>query len=458
MNRTSSPLKVRPLSHRIFGLFVALIVALIARRFLSDAAGAGSFLIANSFQWTDWVAMECLDLVLNKLSIASNFNTSFEKEFEKAFAVNDQIRVKKPQRWNIRNGLGYSPDPINRVFTTVDLNQPFGIDFEVDSIEKALRMERSKAAVSKEYIEPAMAQIAQEIDSRAALFAYQNTNNIVGILGTDPTDFDTASAAARQRLVELGSTTHDEDRICVVPPNVMRALKKSAIGYFNPVTDIAKQFRTGIVGSGDGFEWYESMSLYSHTAGTWAGAVTVTTAPASGATSLAVTCTTGDTFFAGDVFSMANVNQVNPMTRRKTTTVAKPFVVLVSTVGASSAATLQISPAIYGPTSQYQNVDALPIAGAALTLFPGTSSPSAKAGVNGLAFTKDAFAIVGVKLEMPEACEPGSFQKQDPETGIAVQYIKMFDPVQRKMINRFDVLLGFGRLYSDECSVRILGA
>jgi hypothetical protein len=34
----------------------------------------------------------------------------------------------------------------------------------------------------------------------------------------------------------------------------------------------------------------------------------------------------------------------------------------------------------------------------------------------------------------------------------------MFDPVQRKMINRFDVLLGFGRLYSDECSVRILGA
>ena len=40
-----------------------------------------------------------------------------------------------------------------------------------------------------------MDQIAQEIDSRAALWAYQNSNNIVGILGTDPADFDSSSAA-----------------------------------------------------------------------------------------------------------------------------------------------------------------------------------------------------------------------------------------------------------------------
>jgi hypothetical protein len=454
-------LKPRPVGHRIFSALIALLVAFVARRFLSlEAAGAFGLLAANSFQWTDAVAMECLDLILNKLSIAGNFNTDFDKEFDKEYAVNDSVRIKKPQRWNIRNGLGYTPDPINRVFTTVDLNQPFGLDFEIDSVEKALRMERSMAEVSKQYLAPAMAQITQEIDSRAALFAYQNTNNFVGVLGTDPTDFDTTSAAARQRLVELGSTTHDEDRICVVPPNVMRALKKSAVGYFAPVADIGKQYREGIVGYADGFDFYESMSLYSHTSGVWAGAVTVTTAPVNGATSVVLTCTTGDTFLAGDCFDFNTTTaQVNPMTRRKTTTVAKPFVVTQSTTGASSSATVQFSPAIYGPGSQYQNVDALPSAGATLTMFRGTAAPtSAHSGVNGLAFTKQAFAIVGVKLEMPKNTEPGSFQKQDPETGIAIQYIKMFDPVQRKMINRFDVLLGFGRLYSDECSVRILGA
>jgi hypothetical protein len=178
---------------------------------------------------------------------------------------------------------------------------------------------------------------------------------------------------------------------------------------------------------------------------------------AHGATSLRVTCTTGDTFNKGDVFSIATVFQVNPMTRRKTTTDDQAVRRHAATVGAASAATLQISPAIYGPGSPYQNVDALPLAGAALTLFPGTASPSGKAASTALAIHPHAFALVGVELEMPKAAEV-SIQKRDPETGIAVAFIRMFDPIQRKMVNRFDVLLGFGNLYSDECAVRILGA
>jgi hypothetical protein len=91
-------------------------------------------------------------------------------------------------------------------------------------------------------------------------------------------------------------------------------------------------------------------------------------------------------------------------------------------------------------------------------MFRGTAAPtSAHSGVNGLAFTKEAFALVGVELEVPKAAEI-AVQKRDPETGLAIRFIRMFDPIQSKMINRFDVLLGFGRLYSDECSVRILGA
>jgi hypothetical protein len=92
-------------------------------------------------------------------------------------------------------------------------------------------------------------------------YAYQNTSAIVGQLGTDFVDFDTSSAAAREKLVYLGCPAGKE-RGMFVNPTIMRALKKSAVGYFNPVNDIAKQFRTGIVGSGDGFDWYESVSLY----------------------------------------------------------------------------------------------------------------------------------------------------------------------------------------------------
>lgn len=411
--------------------------------------------MANNFQVVDWMCMEALDRLLNKLSIANNFNTDYNKEFDREFAVGDTVRVKLPQRYTIRDGAAYSPQPINRVYTTVKCDQPFGIDFEWDSFERALRMERGNEALKREYIDPAIDQIAQEIDSRAALFAYQNANNIVGVLGTDPSSFDASSAAARQRMVELGAPT--ADRICVVPPAVMRALKASAVSYFNPVTDISKQFRTGIVGAGDGFEWYESVSLYSHTAGTWAGAVTVNGAGQSGS-SLAVTCTTGDTFFQGDVFSIASVNPVNPGTRRRVGSSAKQFTITASTVGAASAATLSISPAIYGPGSQYQNVDALPATAAALTLFPGTSLPSGKSGTNGLAFQRDAFALVGVKLEEPQGSVEVCRQYRDENTGIAIRFLRQFDGRTSKMINRFDVLLGFGLLYPDNCAVRILGA
>jgi hypothetical protein len=146
------------------------------------------------------------------------------------------------------------------------------------------------------------------------------------------------------------------------------------------------------------------------------------------------------------------------MTRRVTTSVLKPFVITVPTVGVASAATLTISPPIYGPGSAYQNVDALPVAAAALTMFRGTAAPtSAHSGINGLAFTNHAFALGGVPLEKPDAAEV-AWTRQDPETGLAVSFVRMFDPVQRKMINRFDCCIALGRLYSDECSVRILGA
>lgn len=400
--------------------------------------------------------MTCLDNLVNKLALFPMMNKQVQDDFNKPYAVGDTVRIKKPQQWIIRDGLGYNPQGINRIVTTVSLDQVFGIDFEWDSYEKAVKMERSDAQLEKEYLEPAMAQLAQEIDSRAALFAYRNSNNIVGVLGTDPTTFDGTSAAARQRLVELACPQTGE-RCMVVQPAVMRALKNSAISYFNPVQDISKQFRTGIIGSGDGFDWYESVSLYSHTAGSLTATPTVKTSSNNGDTTLAITCTNGDTLNDGDVISVASCNQVNPRTRRKLSSVAKQFVVSGNYTAAASTITASISPTIYGPGSQYQNVDALPVAGATVTLFPGTSSPNGKVGVNALALHENAFAGVSMKLEVPKATEV-SWVRRDDTAGVAVRFVRMFDPVQSKMVNRFDVLLGFGKLYSDECAVRILCA
>jgi hypothetical protein len=414
----------------------------------------------NALEYVDWLSMESLRLLTNPLVIAPFFNTDYNSEFTKDFTVGETVRIPLPKQFLITNGLGYQPQPIIDRHTTVTVDQAFGVHFEWDSAEQAMKLPRGDEKVSRTILKPAMARIRQEIELRASKFAYQNTPNIVGTLGTNATTFDAVFGAADQRLTELACPPDDE-RGMILTPSLARAMRAGALSQFNPAKQIDAMWKKGTLGEAVGFSSFQSMSLYQHTAGTWAGAVTVTTTSVSGATTLALTCTTGDTFNQGDVFNIAAVNEVNPGTQFSTGTL-KQFVVAAPVVGAASAATVTLVAAttagvFIGPGSPYQNVDALPQAGAALTLFPGTGTPNGKVGFNSLALTKNAFALVGVKLANPKAAEMSSFAR-DPETGISVSFLRMFDPVQRKWINRFDVLLGFGNLYNDHAAVRVLGA
>jgi hypothetical protein len=205
-------------------------------------------------------------------------------------------------------------------------------------------------------------------------------------------------------------------------------------------------------------DWYESNSLWSHTAGTWAGAVTVNGANQQGAT-LTITATANDTFKKGDKFSILNVNAVNPVTRRVAGVAAVMNFSITQdlTAAGSGVDVINFLPAIYGPGSQYQNVDALPATGAALTLWPGTGTPNGKVGTVGLGLSKFAFALVGAKLSSPKKTEVCQ-QEQDSQTGIALRFIRDFDAVRSVYINRFDQLIGMGNLYQDNGAVCVAGA
>jgi hypothetical protein len=408
---------------------------------------------ANTFQFVDWVAAESLRMLLNRLVYAQFASHEYEKEYERTYAVGETVRVKLPQRWLVTNGLAFQPQPINRIYTTVSVNQIFGIHFQVDSLERALKMERGREWFKKEYIDKQMAKLANEIDRRFALFAMQNTSNIVGQLGVDPTSM-TTFLQARQRLIEQGCP-QDGEWGMIYPPSVGTSLIPSLASFFNPTSEISRQYKRGSMGKMVGFDWYESVNNWRQTAGTQAGTNTVAGANQQGS-QLTINATAGDTYAQGDIFEIANVNAVNPENLAVISTAqGKEFVVTqaITCVG-GGADVLNISPAIFGPGSQYQNVDSLPANAAALTSYPGTVSPNGKSSAQGLALTKDAYAMVGVELDIPKACE-WSGRATDPETGISVALLDMFDPIERKRVCRADVLLGFGALYPDNCAVRI---
>lgn len=412
--------------------------------------------MANTFnKVSDWLALTAADHLTNRLKLSDYYNWDHSKEFNRDFPTGDSIRVPYPDPGRIRNGLQYDPESLEARYGTVTFDDPFGVDFELDSVESALSSPRGRDRFEELIIAPKMAQLAQEIDSRLFLYAYQNAASVTGALGTNPTSYDAISGAARQMMVERGGIQAGYENGIIVPPAVMRAVRTANIALHNPAAAISKQHRTGMVEYADGFDWHESMSWYRHTAGTWAGAVTVTsTQTTDGITSMAVTCTTGDTFKKGDKIGIAAVYPVNRMTKRRFGSDTMVVTVTADATGASSSATLSFSPALYGPNSKHQNVDALPAASAALTLWPGTTSPSAKVGAVGVALNKLAFAAVSKALELPKSTEMAS-QKREPTSGINIRFIRDWDSRASKFINRFDCWLGYGTFYNAEAAVAI---
>jgi hypothetical protein len=408
----------------------------------------------NTFVNTSWVSMEILRLLVNKLVCSEYMNRNWEKDFNKEFAPGSTVQIKFPQRMLTVEGMGYAPQGISRITTTVALDTWVQVPFEWDDYERAVKLELSEEELRENYWSPAAAAIAQDIDSRSANWARLNTSNLVGVLGTDPTTVQTYYQA--RALLEKEACMPGR-RCMLISTSMMVSLGSNITAVFNPSDEITRMWKTGTIGKLAAFEFFESNSLYTHTAGTWAGAVTVTGASQSGS-SLIITGTAGDTIAAGDKFSIANVNMVNPMTRRSAGPLAsRTFTCPAGATLAAGANTISILPPIYGPGSQYQNVDALPANSAPLTLWPGTTSPNGKTGTVGLALSREAFALVGGKLYVPKAVESAG-QAQDPDSGIAIRKVIAWDPVRSMQVNRFDTLIGFGNLYQQNGAVAALGA
>ncbi len=415
----------------------------------------------NLFLDTSWISMEVLRNLKNALKVAEYFNSDWEKDYEKTFAVGASIQVKFPQQFTIRDGLGYNPQGINRLSTTVNLDQPFGIDFQWDDYEAAVKAERSEEEIREQYLEPAGVQLANEWDSRAALFAKNNVSQIVGTLGVDPTSIVFVDQCRARLLQKAGSALAKKRCLLISSSMQTNSINTPVTSLFEPGDAITRAFKEGSMGRLKTFDVFEEQNLYSHTAGTWAAAVTVTGAGQTG-TSLIITGTNGDTINQGDKFSIANVNFVNPRSRRiPGPPTAQTFTVTQDFTLTGGADTITILPAIYGPIaglpSQYQNVDALPANGAPLTLWPGTPNPNGASGTVGLALSTQAFAIVGIRFYKPKAVEAAS-QAEDKQTGIPVRFVKAWDPVNSLQIHRFDTAGGFGNLYQDNCCVAALGA
>src|SRR5262245_30686377 len=173
--------------------------------------------------------MQILRLLVNKLVCSEYFNRNWEKDFNKEFAPGSAISIKFPQRFLTVDGMGYAPQGINRIATTVSLDQWIQVPFEWDDYERAVKLERSEEELRENYWPPAGAAIAQEIDSPCANFARYNTSNFVGQLGTDPT---TVATYYQARAVLEKEACSPGKRCMLISTSMMVALGSNITNVF----------------------------------------------------------------------------------------------------------------------------------------------------------------------------------------------------------------------------------
>lgn len=300
------------------------------------------------------------------------------------------------------------------------------VGMKLDSLELATDIDVKKAL--ERYGVPAAESIAQNIEARCMTIASNATYNSVGTAGSG--SFTVANIlAARTKLNQ--DLCRTAGRKLVMNSASGADAVDARKGLFQDSSKIAEQYREGMIGRADGFDWYETELVNVHTNGTdVTGAAINNASTAEGATSITV-----DGLSAapteGTVFTIAGVNKVHPITKTDMG-VLQQFV-----VGAGATTTsLPISPALYAGSNGLKNITALPADNAALVFVGAASSALAQ----NLAFHPSAFKMVTAPLYQPKGVDLVATQTVD---GITVNLVRDFDIKTREVITRLDVLYGF---------------
>jgi len=374
------------------------------------------------------VTRKALQILHQKLNFVGSINRQYDDSFAKAGAkIGDSLKIRLPNEYTVRTGANLSTQDTSEISTTLQVATQKGVDLTFSSTELTLSLDDFADRI----IEPAMAVLAANIEADAlnmALDVYQAVNNIGSAITLNK------ALTARKVLVDALAPTSDRTLLLNTQDNL--DLVDGLKGLFQDSTEIAKQYRDGMVGRTAGFgSIYENTLLPSQTTGTAASATGYTVngaVTANGSTSV-VLAAGATTFKKGDVFTVVGCNRVHPETKADTG-VLQQFVVTADYAG--GAGTLNFAPAIYTSTGR-QNVTAAGLPnGAALTKVGGASvvyKPS-------LAYHKNAFTFATADLLMPEGVDWSAREVYD---GISMRIVRQYAISTDTFPCRLDVLYGY---------------
>jgi len=385
--------------------------------------------MANTYLVTDEITREALRVLHQKLNFVGNMTRDYDSSFAQNGAkIGNTLRIRNPNQFVTGSGAtiatGTTIDQ-TETSTTLTVNSQKHVAIRFTSNERTMKMDD----FSMRYIEPAMAVLAANVESDVFNLVNQVPATISAGTAVGMTDILSGNVKLAAGL------TPPDNRYAVHSPQHVADLLTDTKGLFQDSTQIAKQYRDGMLGRVAGYEHYENTLIGNHTTGAEAGLSNYLTNQVAAQTGSSLIVDTGTKSIAiGDTFTIAGVYSVHPETKASTGDLQE-FVALSALTGAG---TMTISPSIVasGPN---QNVSNGAANNQALT-FSGAASTTYK---QSLLFQKGFACFATADLVLPKGVADASRQVYD---GISLRYVEDYDIVKDRFFGRIDILYGYKML------------
>ena len=394
--------------------------------------------MANTTLTASIIAKAAVLQLDNELVMAKKVFRGYEEEFSKSingYEVGSSISVKRPMDFTVRDGAVMNVQDTTEGKFSLSIDKRKGVDFEFTSQELTLDIKE----LSERVIKPAMIQLANQIDSDL-MAEYKNVPSWVGTPGQTINSFADL-AKGPERADEYANPM--EGRCAVFSPADHWGMVGNLTGLFIE-RSANNAYRKGSLGEVGGVEVMMSQNVPTHTVGVNTGTPVTNgagqevTYAASKDTNTQTLITDGwtsgaVTLNAGEIFTIAGVFAVNPVTKA-TLPFLKQFSVVTAISDSTGDITLTMTPAAI-LTGAHQTVSATIADGAAIAVL-GTDSTGYR---QNMVFSKNAFSLVSVPLVAPPGAVDVSRQSYK---GTNVRVIPVYDGTNDVSKWRLDVLYG----------------
>lgn len=395
----------------------------------------------NTLATPTWVMKEVARGFTNEVKFLANVNRTYDDQYKQAGArVGNTVQARLPQRFTATDGQALQLQSLYDQTVPITLTNQKNVAFGYSSAQATTELDD----IRTRYTQPGAETLANAADVLAYNQVVRDVYSSVGTPGTTPS----ATLTYLQAGVKLtDQATPMNGRVAVLDPLAMVTLANATQTLFNPSAVMSENYRTGQFGRNQlgVSEWYQDPNRLAHTTGTFtASTPLVDGANQTGSSILTNGWASGAaTLNKGDVFTIAGVNTVNPLSYASTGRLQQ-FVVTATVSDTAGAMTIAISPSII-TSGQLQTVDASPANDAVITVLGATSAATGTLATTtspqSLVYHPDAFAFVMADLFKPDAgCKATVVRSK--ALGFSLRMVEQYQIGTDQNPSRLDMLIG----------------